>query len=275
MKSLPMILVVLLAGAVGAASGWVGSRCARCSGTETQALPVDIKPQAALQQKPAPREAELAAKLETLERGLDAVNQEVAELRSSSARNSAVEPEKAPIDQDALAFAAQHKSAIKAVIEEDRAEQARKAEEERRQRDLQQTQQRAERTAQRVGLNPAQAKQLEGFYETQRQRMEELRGPTQNAFADPQAMRAGFQELRSWSETELTRLYGSELADKIMAEGGGFGMGRGGAPGGGAPGGNGQGGGRRGRAAAGGGQAPAPAGSGQTDNGPGGGGGGN
>jgi hypothetical protein len=278
MKSLPMILVVLLAGAVGAASGWVGSRCARCSGAEAQALPVDIKPQAALQPKPAAREAEVAAKLETLERGLDALHQEVAELRSSSARTSAVEPEKAPIDQDALAFAAQHKSAIKAVIEEDRAEQARKAEEERKQRSIDQAQQQADRVAQKVGMNPAQTKQLESFAETQRLRMDEVRSAMQNGSVDPQAMRQTFQDFRSQSETELTKLFGAELAGKVMEEGLGMGMGRGqgafgGGPGG--PGGNAAGGGgRRGRAGAGGGQAPAPVGSGQTDSGPGGGGGG-
>jgi hypothetical protein len=278
MKSLPMILVVLLAGAVGAASGWIGSRCARCSSTEAQALPVDIKPQAALQPKPATREAELAAKVETLERGLDAVHQEVAELRSSSTRVSAVEPEAAPIDQDAMAFAAQHKSAIKAVIEEDRAEQARKAEEERKQRAIDQAQQQADRVAQKVGMTPAQTKQLESFAETQRLRMDEVRTSMQNGSLDPQAMRQTFQDLRAQSEADLTKLFGAELAGKVMDEGLGMGMGRGqgafgGGPGG--PGGNAAGGGgRRGRAGAAGGGQPAAPGGGQTNNGQVGGGGG-
>src|SRR4030095_15910375 len=109
---------------VGAASGWVAARCSLCcaGAGSTEALPVDIKPQAA-QPKPAMREAELAPKAETLERGLDAIHQDVSELRASSSRTAAVEPEAAPIDQDAMAFATAHRSAIKAVIEEDRVEQ--------------------------------------------------------------------------------------------------------------------------------------------------------
>jgi len=237
MKPLPMILVVLLAVGAGAAGGWLTSRCTLCAAPAAadEALQADIKPQSGLQAKPTAREAELVAKVENLERALDAMHQDVMELRTGSSRTAAltVEPEKAPIDQDSVAFAAQHKSAIKAVIEEDRAEQARKAEEERKQRDIQQTQQRADRTAQRVGLNPAQTKQLEGFYEQQRVRMEELRGNMQNfAAGDPQAMRQTFQEFRAWSETELTTLFGSELSGKIMEEGGGFAMGRGGFGGG-------------------------------------------
>ncbi len=232
MKPLPLILVVLLAAGTGLAGGWLGSRCAQCSErvSASEALQADIKPQAGLPPKPSTHEAELAAKVESLERALDALHQDVSELRAGSSRTAAVEPEKAPaIDQDSVAFAAAHKTAIRAVIEEDRAEQARKAEEERKQRDIQQTQQRADRTAQRVGLNPAQTKQLEGFYEQQRVRMEDLRGTMGNlAGADPQTMRQTFQEFRAWSETELTALFGSELSGKIMEEGGGFGMGRGG-----------------------------------------------
>ena len=266
MKPLPLILVVLIAAGTGVAGGWLGSRCASCSSSPAanEALQADIKPQAETPAKPSTREAELVAKVESLERALDAIHQDVSEMRAGNARTAAavvVEPEKAPIDQDSVAFAAAHRTAIKAVIEEDRAEQARKAEEERKQREVQQTQQRAERTAQRVGLNPAQAKQLEGFYEQQRQRIDEFRGTMQNGpTGDPQAMRQTFQEFRTWSENELTTMFGSEIAGKIMEEGGGFGMGRGGqamfggGPGGdrqganGAPGGGG-GGGRRARGA--------------------------
>jgi len=266
MKPLPMILVVLIAAGTGIAGGWLGSRCAQCSSSPSasQALQADIQPQAESPAKPSPREAELAAKVENLERALDAIHQDVSEMRAGNSRAAAVtvEPEKAPIDQDSVAFAAAHKTAIKAVIEEDRAEQARKAEEERKQREIQQTQQRAERTAQRVGLNPAQAKQLEGFYEQQRVRMEEFRGTMQNGpGGDPQAMRQTFQEFRSWSENELTTLFGSEIAGKIMEDGGGFGMGRGGGQ---AMFGGGQGGDRQGAAGGGGGRRARAAGAGAS-----------
>jgi hypothetical protein len=253
MKPLPLVLVALLAGAAGATSGWIATRCAVCAPvTAGQALEADIRPQGAAA-KSAPSYAELAAKVENLERAIDAIHQDVVQMRSGGSRTAAVEAEPvAPVDQDTLTFAAAHRSAILAVIAEDRAEQARKAEEERKQRDIEQTLQRADRTAQRLGMNIAQTKQLEVFYETQRQRMDELRGTLQDGAGDPQAMRETFQEFRRWSETELTALYGSDLAGKVMAEGAGFGMGRGGqafgGPGGGGQGANATGGGRRGRA---------------------------
>ena len=261
MKPLPLVLVALLAGGAGATSGWIASRCADCAPvTASEALQADIKPQAAAAAKPAPTYAELAAKVESLEQTLDAIHQEVVQLRSGNSRTAAVETTAAPVEQDSLTFAAAHRSAILAVIAEDRAEQARKAEEERKQREIEQSVQRADRIAQRLGMNLAQTKQLEVFSETARQRLEELRGGMTDFAGDPQAMRESFQEFRRWGETELTALYGSELAGKVMAESGGFGMGRGqaafGAAGGdrgaNAPGG----GGRRARAA---GAQPAPA----------------
>jgi ribosomal protein L19E len=242
MKPLPTLLVVLLAGAAGAASGLLAARCSSCATTagEATGLQADVKAQA-VPQKPQAHEAELVAKVESLERALDALHQDVADLRSGSTRTAVVEPEKAAVDPDTASFVAQHRSAILAVIEQDRAEQARKAEEERQQRAQQQSQQRAERTAQAVGLNPAQTKQLVGFYEQQRVRMDDLRNGMQNGTSDPQTMRQTFQEFRTWSETELTNLFGADLSGKIMDEGGGMGMGRGGWGGGGPGGPGGQG----------------------------------
>ena len=245
MKPLHLILVALLAGAAGAAGGFLAARCSQCAPAtaSSEGLQADLKP-SGVQPKPASREAELAAKVENLERALDAIHQDVAELRAGSSRTAAVvEPEKAPIDTDAISFAAAHKNAIKAVIEEDRLEQARKAEEERKQRAIDQAVQNADRVAQKLGLNAGQTKQLEAFSETSRQRLDELRANMQNGTGDPQALRQSFQDFRTQSETELTTLYGSELAGKIIDEGLGGGMGRGG-PGGwaGGPGGGGQGG---------------------------------
>ncbi|MBK7643377.1 MAG: hypothetical protein IPJ19_10035 [Planctomycetes bacterium] len=247
MKPLPIFLVALLACGAGAVGGWFAFRISQSpsASSSDSALQVDLKPQTALPSKPSGSEAELSAKVESLERALDALHQDVTELRAGNSRTSAAEPEKVAEDQNAVAFATLHKSAILSVIEQDREEQARKAEEERRQRDLQQTQQRAQRTAQKVGLDAGQTKQLEGFYESQRLRMEELRTGMQNGTGDPQAMRQSFQDLRTWSDSELTNLFGSDLAAKIQEEGGFGARGGFGGPGGG---GNNNGGGRRGRA---------------------------
>ena len=245
MKPLHLVLVALLACTAGAAGGWFASRVAQtpAGSGSAEALQADIKPQSGGPAKPTMREAELVAKVESLERALDALHQDVADMRTSSSRVAVVEPEKAAINPDTTAFVAQHRSAILAVIEQDRVEQARKAEEERKQRQLEQAQQQADRVAQKYGLNPAQTKQLESFGETQRARMDELRTTMQNGTGDPQALRQSFQEFRTQSETELTTLYGPDLAAKLMEDGIGMGFGRGG-PGGwaGGAGGGGQGG---------------------------------
>lgn len=236
MKPLSVVLVALLACAAGAGGGLFAARLAQCPAStgSGEALQAEIKPQAPV--KPQTHDAELAAKVESLERALDALHQDVADLRAGSARTAVVEPEKAAVDPDTSAFVAQHRSAILAVIEQDRAEQARKAEEERQQRGLQQSQQRAERTAQAVGLNPAQTKQLVDFYETQRVRMDELRNGMQNGASDPQTMRQSFTDFRTWSENQLATLFGADLSAKIIDDGGGMGMGRGGWGGPGGPG---------------------------------------
>ncbi len=254
MKPLPLVLVVLLSCMAGAAGGYLAARVTQPdAGTPALAMPEPKSRDEGLA-KPGAREAELAAKVETLERSLDALHQDFAELRAGSSRTAAIEtvqPEKAPVDADAMAFAALHKSAIKAVIEEDRAEQVRKAEEERKQRALEVSQQQAERTAKKLGMDAGQTKQLANFYEQRRTRMEDLRTQMQNGGGDPQAMRDTFQELRTWGETELTKTFGADLGAKIAEEdrgnfGRGFG-GPGGGPGGGGQGGGNNGGGRRGR----------------------------
>lgn len=252
MKPLPLVLLVLVSCVAGAAGGYLAGRVAQPASASNALTVPEPRLKEDAQPKPAPRESELAAKVETLERSLDALHQDFAELRAGSSRTAVVEPAKVevtPQDADTLAFAALHKNAIKAVIEEDRAEQARKAEEERKQRQLEVSQQQAERTAKKLGLDAGQTKQLANFYEQRRTRMEDLRTQMQNGGSDPQAMRDTFQELRTWGETELNKTFGADLGAKIAEEDrGNFGRGGFGGPGGGGQGGgNNNGGGRRGR----------------------------
>lgn len=223
MKPLPLILVALLAGAAGAAGGFLSGRLALCcSETTAQAVPAPGIAQDEVSVKPSSREAELIAKVQDLERSLDGLHQDLAELRSKTTRTAANDsPEAASVEDlpSANALAALNKHAIMAVIEEDRAEQARKAEEERKQREAAALQQRAERTAKRVGLDAGQTRQLAEFYDVSRVRMDEMRTALRDGGGPPdQGMREAFQEFRTWSETELTNRFGGELAAKIMEE---------------------------------------------------------
>jgi hypothetical protein len=213
--------------------------------TETRSASADAGAPSAAGEKGS---AEVAQRIDTLSREVDVLREELASMKSSAAREVAPEVAAAapqPVDDNAAMFAAEHRSAIMKVIEEDRAEQKRKAEEEQRARDLQASLARAERTAKQFGLAADQQKALADIYIAERQKMDDLR----NQFAaqggpggggDPEAMRTSFRELRDWRTNELTLRLGADLADKINeSDGGGFRGGFGGPGGGGGRRGNG------------------------------------
>ncbi len=179
--------------------------------------------------------AEVAQRIDALSREVDVLREEIAAMKSSSARETAPEvaaAAPAPVDDNSSMFAAEHRSAILKVIEEDRAEQKRKADDEQRARDLQASLARAERTAKQFGLAADQQKALADIYIAERQKMDDIRaqgGPG----GDPEAMRTSFRELRDWRLNELTVRLGADLAEKInesdvAAFRGGFGGGPGG-----------------------------------------------
>jgi len=142
-------------------------------------------------------------------------------MKSNVAREPAQEvaaAAPAPVDDNSSMFAAEHRSAIMKVIEEDRQAQKRKADEEQRARDLQASLARSERTAKQFGLAADQQKALADIYILERQKMDDIR----NQFAaqggpggDPEAMRTSFRELRDWRLNELTLRLGADLAEKI------------------------------------------------------------
>jgi hypothetical protein len=109
------------------------------------------------------------------------------------------------------------RDAILKVIEDDRAEQKRKAEEEQAQRDLQNALARADRAAQKYGLNVDQRKGLVDVLVADAQKTSELRNQmmSQGFNGDREAMRKAFTDLDTWRMDELTKRVGPDLAQQV------------------------------------------------------------
>lgn len=230
MKPLPTLLVLIASLGTGLAGGYLGSRLA----TPAPSATPELAPTTSSSSMTQEQELALRGELGSLQQRMEALHEQVASLRSASERVAAL-PEKlevAPELDSANAIAALNKNAIKAVIEEDRAEQARKREEERKQRQSEQLENRAEAVAKKVGLDALQTKQLTAFYEQEQARMEEFRSQMRDGDvpADREAMRQTFQDFRTWREDELNKTFGNDTAAKILENDrfGGFGGGPGG-----------------------------------------------
>jgi hypothetical protein len=241
MKTLPLFVILLASVGTGMAGGYLGARLG--TPAPTSSSPAELAPTPAEDAGSAEREATLRAELSSLQVRFDELSTRVAELRAGSERVAAAPTklETEPVLDSANAIAALNKNAIKAVIEEDRAEQAKKREDERKQRQNEQLQNRADQVAEKVGLNAVQKQQLVAFYEQESTRMEEFRSQMRDGGGpgDRESMRQTFQDFRTWRETELTKTFGAETAAKIQENdrmgGRGFGgdMGGGGNRGGG------------------------------------------
>jgi hypothetical protein len=219
MKPLPLFLILLASVSTGMAGGYLGARLGTPAPTSTSS-PSDPAPTPAGDAGAAEREATLRAELSSLQVRFDELSTRVAEMRSASERTAAAPTklETEPVLDSSNAIAALNKNAIKAVIEEDRAEQAKKREDERKQRASEQLQNRADQVAEKVGLNAIQKQQLVSYYELESARMEEFRSQMRDGGgpSDRESMRQTFQDFRTWRETELTKTFGAETAAKIQ-----------------------------------------------------------
>ena len=234
MKPLPILVILLASVGTGMAGGYLGARLG--APAPAPATVPELGPGLAQAAGSAEGETALRAELSALQLRLEMLHEQIAHMRSTTERVAAA-PEKLVHENEvssANALAALNKDAIKAVIEEDRADQARKREEERKQRQSDQLQTRADQVAEKAGLNAVQKQQLVGFYERESARMEEFRTQMREGTGqqDRETMRQTFQEFRSWRETELNTLFGAETAAKIQENdrfgGRGFGGGEGG-----------------------------------------------
>ena len=245
MKPLYAFVGLLLAAGAGALGGYIAAGPNHAPATSTlisDALPLTSS-------VAGTPNRDLAA----IELRLDGLSRQIEELqqrRESGGREPAMVAEQAKTEElTTNAFVALHKDAIRKVFEEERAEEARKAEEDRKQRDLIASQKRAEGMATRFNLDAKQTKQLTDLYEVERAKQNELRNAMQNGtMPDGTNPRDAFTAFRDWRTQELTTTFGADLGGKINeADNQGFRGGPGGGPGGGGGGGrrggdNGQGG---------------------------------
>jgi hypothetical protein len=201
----------------------------------------------------ARRDDETLARLDALAAQMNELRSEMGALKAGANRESVPElarTEKPEAVETAAAVTPIQRDAILKVIEDDRAEQKRKAEEEQAQRDLQNALARADRAAQKYGLNVDQRKGLVDVLVADAQKTSELRNQmmSQGFNGDREAMRKAFTDLDTWRMDELTKRVGPDLAQQVHdgefngfpggPGGGGQRRGnRGGGPGGGQPGG--------------------------------------
>jgi hypothetical protein len=107
-----------------------------------------------------------------------------------------------------------HREAILQVLDDERAERARKQEEERQERELQQDQTRAERVATKLNLSVGQKQILADYYTTERTKREEMRIAMRDSDGSVEP-REAFRAAQEWRTNELGRLFGTDLGAQI------------------------------------------------------------
>jgi hypothetical protein len=210
MKPLLVLIGLVAAAGAGAAGGALFSSPAPSRTVE----PIQPSTQVA-EAKGISKEAQ--QRLDSMSMEIAELQTQIAALRQESSRAPAVAPAPEAVSPESPeAFASLHRAAILKVIEDQKAEEERKREEERKQREIQNAKQHADRVATKVPLSDGQKELLAQFYQDDRQKMDEMRTQMRDN-VDPGATpaRDAFRELREWHTSELTRLFGTELAGQI------------------------------------------------------------
>jgi hypothetical protein len=211
MKFLLVFVGLVLAAAAGAVGGAVFSPAAPARVVEP------LQPQSQTAAVPGISK-EAQQRLDAMSMEISDLQTQIAGLRQQASRAPAVgsTPELAAVSPASDDFADLHRAAIIKVIDDQRAEEARKREEERKQREIQQAKQHAERVATKVPLSEGQKLLLAQFYEDDRAKMDEMRTQMRDTMeAGGTPVRDAFREAREWHTNELTRLFGTELAGQI------------------------------------------------------------
>jgi hypothetical protein len=211
MKALLVFVGLVLAAAAGAVGGAVFSPAAPARTVEP------LQPQTQTAAVPGISK-EAQQRLDAMSMEISDLQTQIAALRQQASRAPAVvaapELEKAtPASDD---FADVHRAAILKVIDDQKAEEARKREEERKQREIAQAKQHADRVAAKVPLSEGQKVLLAQFYQDDRAKMDEMRTQMRdNMDAGGTPARDAFRDMREWHTNELTRLFGTELGAQI------------------------------------------------------------
>jgi DNA repair exonuclease SbcCD ATPase subunit len=168
------------------------------------------------------------ARLSTTVRSLQA---EVESLRSASTRETMAEPEAAAPQASAVPLT-QLEQSVRDVLAAERQRERDQQELERIERERQQAQRTAERVGERLSLAPADTTRLATHLVAAQDRFNLLRDQMRDSGLDRDGMRSSFEDLRTWNQNELVRLFGQDLGAQIGEQTNPFGGGRGGGFGG-------------------------------------------
>ena len=164
---------------------------------------------------------------------------EVESLRSAATRETmSAEPEVAAVQPQAI-NRDQLEQSVRDVLAAERQAEQQKAETERIERDRQAATRMAERVGERLSLAPADTTRLANHLIAAQDKRNALMQQMRDSGFDRDDMRSSFEELRTWNNTELVRLFGADVGGQIaeqtnnMGGRGGFGGGFGGPGGGG------------------------------------------
>lgn len=226
MKSTALVsgLVGVLAGFVGAAVA-VSTLDGRPTGESAAAAGPEVAGRALTSDEASDadaRAAELArvqsSELSTLQRRVDLLEGELSALRSERAREAvAVAPERAAQLPTPDALADLQRDAIVKVLEDQRKAEADKREAERKDRQRKLADEQAARAAKELGLGAGDERRLSDFLVVAGDKRDEMFRPMRDgANFDRDAMRQGFEDYRTWAESELKGAFGDNLGGRIL-----------------------------------------------------------
>lgn len=215
MKSaLVLVVVLVLAGlaAVGGVMFLTASRMEPAPALSGAAAPA---PGAADDGETARQLSGLRNELAHLSSLVADLQQQVELLESSASREAMpAEVESTPLEVAALA-PAQIESTVKDVLEAEKQREEEERAARRRERDLEASAKQAERIAQELGLSTSDQNVLADHLFASREKRNELMAEVRENGFDREAMRSSFEEIRSWNDGELQRLFGADLAVQI------------------------------------------------------------
>jgi len=159
-----------------------------------------------------------AASVAELNRRIDLLEGELAALRDERSRTAVASvSDKAAELVTPEAVAAIQRDAIVQVLEDQRKAEADKREAERKERQRKAADEAAARTAKELGLGAGDERRLADFYVAAATKREEMFSPMRDgAGFDRDAMRKGFEEFRTWSETEVKSAFGDGVGTQIL-----------------------------------------------------------
>jgi hypothetical protein len=170
------------------------------------------------------------ARLRSTVQGLQA---EVESLRSASTRESMSPEPQAGSSQPVAIAREQVEQSVRDVLAAERQRQQQQEEQERIERERQAANRMAERVGERLSLAPADTTRLATHLIAAQDKRNLLMQQMREGGLERDDMRSSFEELRTWNQTELQRLFGADLGGQIAEQTnnlggrGGFGGGQG------------------------------------------------